>query len=319
MNGALRVIELDELRAAITPAAVIVAVRDALIRLAKGDVVMPAPLQLLFDDPIGDCHVKAGRFRDGELFVVKVATGFYDNPKLGLPVNNGLVLVLDARTGSPKAMIRDQGWLTSWRTAAAGALAAEAALPAHVSTLGIVGTGHQARLQAEWATRHLGIGRVAIYGRSIEHAEKLAQELREFGLEADVASSIEALCERCRLIITCTPSTHFVLPAGAVRAGTHVVALGADSYGKQELDPMLFARAARFIVDDREQCADHGDLSYAVRQGLVAADTAVVLGDMFAWPHAERRAPNDITIADLTGTAAQDVAMASLALSAVGG
>jgi ornithine cyclodeaminase len=319
MSGALRIIELEELFAALTPAAVIAAVRNGLIRHARGEVSMPSPMQMLFDEPAGDCHIKAGRFRDGECFVVKIATGFYGNPERGLPVNDGLVLVFDAKTGSPQAMIRDRGWLTSWRTAAAGALAAEAGMPAGTRILGIIGTGHQARLQAEWVTRHLGIGSVVVFGRSVERADVLAEDLRRIGLTANVAPSIDALCESSRLVVTCTPSNDILLPAGAVRAGTHIVALGADSPGKQELDPVLFARAAAVMVDDRDQCADHGDLSHAVRRNLLTPDAAIVLGSVLAGNRPYPRSSADITIADLTGTAAQDVAIASLALSVIDG
>lgn len=191
-------------------------------------------------------------------------------------------------------------------------------MAAGTRTLGIIGTGHQARLQAEWAARHLGIEDVAIFGRSAERADTLAEELCSIGLAASAVRSVDALCESCRLVITCTPSNEILLPADIVRPGTHIVALGADSPGKQELDPMLFARAAMVMVDDRDQCADHGDLSHAVRRNLLTADTAIVLGSILAAGRPYPRSSTDITIADLTGTAAQDVAIASLALSVIG-
>jgi ornithine cyclodeaminase len=312
MNGVLRIVELDALRAVLTPAAVIAAVREALIRHARGEVPMPPPMQMLFEQPAGDCHVKGGRFRDSENFVVKIATGFYENPDRGLPVNDGLVLIFNAQTGALEALIRDHGWLTSWRTAAAGALAAEAGLQPGTSLLGIVGTGHQARLQAEWATRHLGIGQVMIFGRSTERANALASDLRSTGLTTSVASSIEALCGSCRLLITCTQSTEVILRTDVVQPGTHIVALGADSPGKQELDPLLFARASVVMVDDRDQCADHGDLSHALRAGLVKTDAVIALGTVLAKGRDPLRGSGDITIADLTGLAAEDVAIASL-------
>lgn len=317
MNGALRIVELDALRAVLMPEAVIAAVRDALIRHARGEVLTPAPVQMLFERPAGDCHVKAGRFRDGEHFLVKIATGFYENPDRGLPVNDGLVLIFNAQTGVLDALIRDHGWLTSWRTAAAGALAAEAGLRPGTAMLGIVGTGHQARLQAEWATRHLGIDQVMIFGRSTERANALAADLCNTGLKASAASSIEALCESCRLLITCTPSNEVILRNDIVQPGTHIVALGADSPGKQELDPLLFGRASVIMVDDLEQCADHGDLSHALRAGLVKTGAVVALGSVLAGGHGSLYGPSDITISDLTGVAAEDLAIASLALSAV--
>ena len=313
----MHIIKLPELEAHLTPDLVIEAVRAALIEHAQGGVVSPPPGQLVFDHPPGDCHIKFGRFRRGDTFVIKVATGFYENPRSGLPVNNGLILVFDARTGAPKALLEDQGFLTSWRTAAAGVLAARAGAPSRASVLGVMGTGHQARLQARWVARALGISAVRIHGRSLIRAERLANELRESGLQAAVSQSIEALLEECRLVITCTASTAAILPSDAVHPGTHIVALGADTPGKQELDPRIFARATVIMTDDLSQCVDHGDLSHAINQGLVSADAAVALGDVLSGRCPGRRAPHDITVADLTGIAATDIAIATLALGRI--
>ncbi len=248
------------------------------------------------------------------MFVIKIAMAFYANAERGLSTNNGMVLVFDKNTGRTVAILQDEGWLTSWRTAAGVALAAQAGAPTGVEALGIMGTGHQASLQARWTARALGASCVVVWGRSAASAEALAKELRSEGFDAAATASINALCERCQVITTCTPARAPILSSASVRAGTHIVAMGADSPGKQELDPALFRRARVIMTDDHAQCLDHGDFAHAAREGAVPPDADVSLGDVIAG-HRPLSRTGDITIADLTGLPAQDIAIATLICS----
>ncbi len=311
---ALPVHGLAELRSVLLRKDMLRVVREAFVRHAEGEVVAPRGGELLFQDPPGDCHIKFGHFRGGRVFVVKVAMGFYENAAKGLETNNGLVLVFDARTGATLAVLNDQGWLTSWRTAAAGALAAKAGAPSRVSALGIVGSGHQAEHQARWTAEMLGVERVFIWGRSAEKAARLAASLSHQGLTAQAVASVEQLFERCNVVMTCTPSTVALVPAAVVRPGTHIVALGADSLGKQELDPAILARARVIMTDDRQQCAERGELAHALVAGLVEAGVDVALGEVLAGRVPGRFSDDDVTVTDLTGLAAHDIAIASLAV-----
>lgn len=310
----LAVYGLSELRTALLRKDMLHAVEQALISHSEGRVVAPPPGVLLFENPPGDCHIKSGYVRGGSVFVVKLAMGFYENPSRGLETNNGLVLVFDSHTGKTLAVLNDEGWLTSWRTAAAGALAAKAGAPSQVTALGIIGSGHQAELQARWACELLGIKQVFIWGRRFDKAQRLAKSLVHQGLEAQAADSVEAVFAQCNVVITCTPSAQMIVPSAAVRTGTHIVALGADSPGKQELDPQLLKRARVIMTDDRAQCVDHGEMGHAVRAGLIAENADVALGQVLAGQVRGRFSDNDLTIADLTGLAAQDVALATLAV-----
>ncbi len=310
----LAVYGLSALRATLSRQDMLQAVEQALINHADGRIVAPPPGVLLFENPPGDCHIKSGYAKDSSVFVVKLAMGFYENPSRGLETNNGLVLVFDAHTGQTRAILNDEGWLTSCRTAAAGALAARAGAPAQVSALGIIGTGHQARLQACWISELLGIKRVVIWGRAPDRAQHLASALTREGLNAQAADSVEAVFAQCNLVITCTPSSQAIVPAAVVRPGTHLVALGADSPGKQELDPLLLQRARVLMTDDHAQCLDHGEMSHAVRARLINDQADVSLGDVLAGKARGRFSDDDLTIADLTGLAAQDIALATLAV-----
>jgi ornithine cyclodeaminase len=297
----MKVYELDEILSALDEDAARAAIEDGFRRFSAGQVQPMAVGHLGFDEPPGDCHVK-GAYRAGdEVFAIKAATSFYRNPAQGLPSSNGFVVIMCARTGALLALLHDRGQLTDIRTAMAGAIAARAIARPGSRTLGVVGTGIQARLQARHIGRLLGLESVLIWGRQAAHANALAAEL---GAEA---VSLDELCARADIIVTTTPSTETLLHAGQVRAGTRIIAIGADSPGKRELDPKLMAQA-RIVVDSRLQCIDHGDTGWAVRAGLVDPQGLIELGELLAHPQAF--AQDDIVVADLTGVGVQDLEIA---------
>lgn len=312
MSAALEIIGIDRLQPLLDRKKVIAAVKEALILQAEGKVQSPLPGQLLFKEPHGDCHIKYGHVAGSPTFTIKVAAGFYDNPKKGLPALHGLVMVWDATTGEPQVLFQDRGWLTAWRTAAATAIAAAAMAPARITGVGIMGSGLQSDLAIEWLPELIGTQLFVIWSRTREHAERLAERRRRAGADARAVAAAADVLNSCNLIVTATPSQAPLFRADQVRPGTHVVAIGADSPGKQELPAELFARAATVLTDDTAQCVDHGDFGFAVRAGLARSEDAVMLGDLLSGTVRRSRAPDDITIADLTGIASEDIAISGL-------
>ncbi|MFF3950601.1 ornithine cyclodeaminase family protein [Streptomyces sp. NPDC001902] len=300
----------EEIEAAARPALVLDAVRAALIAHAAGRTTVPPPTHLTFPAADGDCHVKTGWIDGSDDFTVKIASGFYRNPERGEPVNHGLVCVISAHTGRVRAVLDDGGRLTAWRTAAAGALAGHALARPEARSVGVFGTGEQARLQVRWLAMLRPVGRVLVHGRDGGRAAALCEHLAAHGLSAGPASAAEAA--GADIVVTATPATSPVLDAGAVRPGAHVTAVGADMPHKNELPPTLFARAAVIATDDHEQCLHHGDLAHAVRAGAVPHDADVPLGALLRTPPDRRdRTDATVTIADLTGVGALDAAVAS--------
>ncbi|KLN61792.1 ornithine cyclodeaminase [Kiloniella spongiae] len=309
----LPIITLDEIQTCLSEDDILSAVKAALISHGRGDVNSPPPGILQLNNPtVGECHIKYGHQKGADTFVVKIASGFRDNGKLGLSPNSGMMLVLSAQTGAPVCVLDDKGWLTDVRTAAAGALAAQAGAPDKVKVLGVIGTGEQARLQAHWTCRLLGVKSIVVYGRNPEQVAKYVNDMTAQGYEVSIAPEVKDLLKQCNLIITTTPSPKALVLKDEVQPGTHIVAMGTDNPGKQELDAALFEQAAVIMVDDLAQCVHHGDLGHAVRSGLISQDRAVSLGQVLAGEQKGRLSPNDITIADLTGIAAEDIAVASL-------
>ena len=134
-----------DIRSIVGPDEALAAVRDAFAGLARGDAVLPDVISLDIPSSKVEAHVKGAHLRGAPFFSVKVASGSYDNPDRGLPVGSGMVLVFDATTGFPRAVLFDNGYLTEIRTGAAGALAADLLARRDVERVGVVGVGAQAR------------------------------------------------------------------------------------------------------------------------------------------------------------------------------
>ncbi|MFI1869757.1 ornithine cyclodeaminase family protein [Streptomyces jumonjinensis] len=306
----LPVFDTAAIERAATPRLVLDAVRGALIAHAERRTSVPPPLHLRFPDADGDCHVKAGRITGAADFTVKIVTGFYRNPGAGLPSNHGVVCVVSARTGRIRAILDDQGLLTAWRTAAAGALITHAMARPDATTLGVFGTGEQARLHIDWLAGLRPIGAVLVHGRSRARTRTFCDELTARGRPARPASAEEAA--GADMVITATPATAPVLQAAHVRDGAQVTGIGADMPHKNELPPALFARAGMIATDDHDQCLDHGDFGHAVRAGAAAATGDVPAGLLLSG--SVERPDGAVTVADLTGVGALDAALASAVL-----
>jgi ornithine cyclodeaminase len=295
----------------IRPADVIAAMERAFVAYSRGEAVVPPVGQLEFEEPPGDCHIKYGYLKGGETFTVKIATGFWKNPEKGLPSSNGVVLVFSSRTGELQTILQDEGYLTDIRTAAAGAVAAKYLAPSRIECIGIIGAGTQAKLQLGLLKEVTPCRRVLLWARSPERARAFQVN----GFDIEIASTMDELAAKARLIVTTTSSRRWLLSAGDVQPGTHITAVGADGGGKQELEPALFARSAICAVDSRGQCSQYGDASFAIAEGLIRPENLVELGDAIQNESLRRRIAPDITIADLTGVAVQDIAIAELALA----
>jgi ornithine cyclodeaminase len=297
----MRVIELDEILTVLDESAALAAIARGFQRHARGETEVPPPMHLAFGDPPGDCHVKAAAVPGEEVFVLKLAASLPGNSVHGMAANDGFMAVVSAKSGELLALLHDRGQLTDLRTAMAGAIAARAIAGSRHETLGIVGSGTQARLQAKWIARHLGCRSILVWGRHAGRAAALAADLGAQPV------ALEELCARADIIATTTPATQPLLTAQMLRPGVRIVAVGADSPGKRELDVGILTRA-RIVVDSRAQCIDHGEAGWAVRTGLVDAASLIELGALLAAPIAF--GDGETVVADLTGVAIQDFEIA---------
>lgn len=286
-------------------------ISEAYVASSSGHVQTGDVVHLSFPESNGDCHVKSGHILHTDAYVIKVASGFYDNPSKGLPSSNGMMLAFSATTGEPTAILRDEGWLTDMRTGIGGAIATRALAAKNAKKVLIIGSGIQAKFQAKCLAslmpeRSFNFN---IWGRNENAVTVLVEELRSHNLNADVATNLDEEVSHADIIITTTPATSFLFGDNLVRPGTHVTAIGADTHGKQELPTSLIESASLLVCDMMSQSLNHGE--FQVINDTDLSKKVVELGDILSNSCAGRTSDNDITIADLTGIAAQDIAITS--------
>jgi ectoine utilization protein EutC len=291
-------------------------VEEAFRILASGKVVMPPILSMEIPDAHGEVDVKTAYIPGFDGFAIKISPGFFDNPKIGLPSLNGLMILFSARTGLVEALLLDNGYLTDVRTAAAGAVAARHLAPESVETAGVLGTGVQARLQIQAAHLVRPFKRVLVWGRDEMKAEACARDLAStLGITAETATAERAVRES-QLVITTTPSREPVLRAAWLHSRLHITAMGSDQAGKNEIEPQAVAHANLYVCDRISQAEKLGELRAARAARVLSNTVPPELGEIIAKTKPGRRTQEDITICDLTGTGAQDTAIATYALKA---
>lgn len=309
-----KVYTLDEILEVLPRIDVVGRIADGFKAYSSGRVNVPPVGELLFPDVEGELHIKYGAILGDSTFVIKIATGFYSNPALGLPPFGGCMLVLSQKTGSVEAILLEAGELTNHRTAAAGAVAALILAPPDVQCIGIVGAGVQARLQADYLRQVTPCRRLTLWARNPDKAKAAAADIADMGYDVHISDTIEKLCRSSRLIVTTTPSKSPLITSEMVIPGTHITAMGSDSADKNELAPELLAAADIVVADSIKQCLSSGELHHAVAAGTIDQRNIPELGTLVGNPDLGRQHGGQITIADLTGVAVQDIVIATAVL-----
>ena len=301
----MRVLSVDEIRSRLEIRDLVEPVAEAFRAYSRGD--SSDAITQLFPAG-GEVHIKAGASRGSKVFAVKVACGFPDNENRGLPVWDGAVLVLDATTGRPLALIQDSGLLTDWRTAVAGAIATRACAQRPIHRLGVVGTGLQGFWQPIAHRVLIEYESLSIWGRDLSKAETLRRRLQMHlpDVEIEVVPSLEALVRSADAVITATASTTPLIRASWLHPGHHITAVGADTDTKQELELEILARAGLIVVDSLRANEKYGDLARAIQGGAVSREQVVELGVALSWSLPRRL--TSFTVAKLVGLGVQDLA-----------
>ncbi len=293
----------------------VVCVEDAFHALATKDVVMPPIMGFEIHEFNGEVDVKTAYVPGLEHFAIKMSPGFFDNPKLGLPSLNGLMVVFESRTGIVSALLLDNGYLTDTRTAAAGAVAASHLARRDASSVAVLGAGGQARSQLAALTLVRPVADARIWARDPAKAVAVAMSLsEELEIPITAVNDIPKAIEGADIIVTATPSGEPLLTADMLEPGQHITAMGSDADYKSELAPDVLPRANLYVADSLAQVRIRGELRAAIAAGTIARDAVFPeLGAIIAGQAEGRTSPEQITIADLTGTGVQDTAIATLA------
>jgi len=286
-------------------------IEDAFKSLSKGKTVMPPIMRIDIEKYHGESDIKAAYVEGLDSFAIKIASGFFDNPKIGLPSSNGLMVLLDSETGVIKSVLLDEGYLTDTRTAIAGAIAAKYLSNQDASNLGIIGAGIQARLQLKAILLVRKINKINLWARDKVKVDEFIDSLKDLKIDINISESCKELASSSDIILTTTPSKKPLLEFDWIKKGTHITAMGSDAEQKNELHPAMIKLCDKYIPDNQPQTTILGELHHAIKENIISPDHKFYdLGSIIIDPSLGRKNKEDITICDLTGTGVQDTAIA---------
>lgn len=294
-------------------------VEDAFTSLAQGKVTLPPIMRVDIPENNGEVDVKTAYIQGIDKFALKMSSGFFNNYQKGLPSLSGMMILISTETGIPQSVLLDNGFLTDVRTAAAGAVAATYLAKEKLHTVGVIGSGAQARYQMMALKQVRDFQRILVYAPTISKVERYVKEMEAtLGVQVIAAPSAEAVVKESELVVTTTPSRTPVIKAEWLHPGLHITAMGSDAEHKQELEAAVLSKADLLVCDVKSQCFRLGELRHGLEQGTISQQSDIVeLGELTAGQKAGRSNDSQVTICDLTGTGVQDTAIAIYAYNAM--
>ena len=293
------------------------AVREAYIAFAYDRVQMPPVMHLDVEKYNGEVDIKSGFVEDFDLIGTKIASGYYDNHKLGLPPGIAVIVLLDLKTSMPLA-IMDGTYITAYRTGAAGAVAASVLARKDSTKVGIIGAGTQGRMQVLALKEIFQLEEIRVWDIEEKMATEYASEMSELlGIDVKNFTNREEVVRGSDIVVTVTPSKKALVEKDWIEKGMHINAIGADGPGKQEHDPAIVKLADKVVVDSLSQCKRIGEIQHALSLGLIKEqDVHGEIGEILIGKKVGRESDDEITFFDSTGLAAQDIAAAHVVLEA---
>jgi ornithine cyclodeaminase/alanine dehydrogenase-like protein (mu-crystallin family) len=312
----LRVLTAADVERVLDPDELVEALADAFVQLSSGGASMPQRIAVEVPERRGAVLLMGAHLEGRSSLTTKLVSLFPNNPPGGPPTHQAAILVFDAATGTPTALM-DGTSVTALRTAAGSRLATRLLARSDVSVLAVLGTGVQARVHARALARERPWAQVRIAGRDKAAAERLADDLGdETGAPVAAVDSFAAAVENADVVCAATAATEPVVRRPWLAPGAHVNSVGYTTAGR-EVDAET-VRDALVVVESRAAAlAESNDIRWAIRDG-VAADDAVhaEIGELVAGTSAGRSRPDQITLYKSLGVAAEDDAAAALVLSA---
>ncbi len=307
----LRVLSREEVRAAADMPAAIRAMEQAFGQLSAGQALVPQRLSLGLDG--GDVLLMPAYLQGSEQLGCKIVSVFGQNPTQGLPRVSALVVMLNATTGIPRAVV-EATFLTALRTGAATGLATKLLAKRDASVVAVYGAGTQARSQLEAVQCVRDIREVRIVSRTRQSAEAFAAEIE--GPRVLIVQDRAAALKGADIVVTATSSRVPVFDGDEVEPGTHVNGVGSYRPDMREVDSSFVVRARIFVDSRTAALREAGDLIVPIKEGVISeADIEAELGEVVNGDKEGRVSEQDITFFKSVGTAAQDVVVADLVLA----
>ncbi len=190
--------------------------------------------------------------------------------------------------------------------------------PKEVTTIGVFGTGVMAKMQVQYLQSITDCKRIIVWGRSEASLQSYKDYMQDDGYDVRTTLESEAVTDVSNLILMTTPSATPLINADQIKSGVHITAMGSDTAEKQELDAEILCAADVVVADSLVQCTERGEIYKALSTSEFNLDQVVELGSAIANGKRIRTSDEQVTVADLTGVAVQDVQIAKAVSAALG-
>jgi alanine dehydrogenase len=313
----IRILSREEVQRALPMSQAIMAVKDAFVQLSTGRADVPLRASLDVSRHNGVTLFMPAYLSDDDAMAMKIVSVFNDNPSKDLPLIHALVIVVDAETGAPEAVM-DGTYLTALRTGAASGAATDALARQDARTAAVFGAGAQGHTQLEAVCAVRPIEEAWLYDVDRARAETMAVQMNEaIAGSVRVAETPAEAVRQADVICTATTSSTPVFDDADLQPGAHINAIGAYTPQMQEIPPETVLRA-KVVIDHHEAAlAEAGDLLIPIEEGVMTVEHIhAELGEVIAGTRAGREAAEEITLFKSVGVAVQDVAAADAVLKA---
>lgn len=313
----MRILARQDVERALSMHQAIEAVKTGFAQLSTGRADVPVRTALEVPRHDGVSLIMPAYLPDDDAVAVKIVSVFNENPERGLPLIHALVVVLDAKTGAPEALM-DGTYLTALRTGAASGAATDLLAREDVQVAAVIGAGTQGRTQLEAVCAVRPIQEAWVYDVHADKAQEWATEMSmRLELPVRAAATPAQAVARADVICTATTASTPVFDDADVRPGTHINAVGAYTPEMQEIPPETILRAL-VVVDHYESAmAEAGDLLIPIEKGLITRDHIhAELGAILSGASPGRESEEQITLFKTVGVAVEDVAVARAVLDA---
>ncbi|PSH64895.1 ornithine cyclodeaminase family protein [Phyllobacterium brassicacearum] len=298
----------EEVSRLICVSEVICTVEEAYKAFNSDQVEQPDYIGIHLPSPRGEIDFKVGYDKANEVISMKASSGgFINNPTAhGLPSGMGTILLLDARSCA-LICVMDGSLITGLRTGASGAVSVKALARKNAKKITSIGTGNQARMQIRMINETMKIEEIHAWDRNPHTLSKYKTDIEsEFGIPVIMANSKKEAVEQADILITTTRGKGSLVEPEWVKPGTHIVAIGTDQQGKQELGPEIF-RNAKVVVDSIAQCTEKGETWHPLNKNIITKDDIHgEIGEILLGKKPGRENDDEVTIFDSTGMAIQD-------------
>lgn len=311
----IRILTAEDVRTALPMGEAVETMKKAFAQLSAGKAEVPLRVGLQVPQHNGVTLFMPGYLGQDDQMAVKIVSVFNDNPARGLPLIHALVVVLDAETGAPAAVM-DGAYLTALRTGAASGAATDLLAREEAKTAAVFGAGTQARTQLEAVRSVRSIHSAWVYDPNPDRAEEYAAEMAgKLSLDIHIAKSPSQAVRAADIICTATTSSTPVFEDADLRPGAHINAVGAYTPEMREIPAKTIQRAKIFIDHRESSLSEAGDLIIPLDQGLISKeDIYAELGEVVAGLKPGRQTDGEITLFKSVGVAVQDVAAADAVL-----